>query len=107
MTRIFIKATFILFFIVASLSAQNQNSPWSFSVNSNIINLQGENVEPGFNFGGPSLSLSRHFWGGISFGAQTSLGNVNNFSDSYTYTSLDGFLKFNLLASAGDIHTGL
>ena len=29
-------------------------------------------------------------------GAQTSLGNVNNFSDSYTYTSLDGFLKFNL-----------
>ena len=96
MTRIFIKPTLILFFIVASVTAQNQNSPWSFSVNSNIINLQGDNVESGINFGGPSLSLSRHIGAGISLGAQTSLGNVNNFSDSYTYTSLDGFLKFNL-----------
>ena len=65
-------------------------------VNSNIINLQGDNVESGFNFGGPALSLSRHIGAGISLGAQTSLGNVNNFNDSYTYTSLDGFLKFNL-----------
>lgn len=96
MTTIIIKPTLLLFFIVASVTAQNQNSPWSFSVNSNIINLQGDNVESGINFGGPSLSLSRHIGAGISLGAQTSLGNVNNFSDSYTYTSLDGFLKFNL-----------
>ena len=67
MTRIFIKATFILFFIVASLSAQNQNSPWSFSVNSNIINLQEKMSSQGLILE-PSLSLSRHFWGGISFG---------------------------------------
>ena len=50
MTRIFIKPTLILFFFVASVAAQNQNSPWSFSVNSNIINLQGDNVESGINY---------------------------------------------------------
>ena len=96
MTRFIIKPTLVLLFTFASVTAQNQNSPWSFSVNSNIINLQGDNVESGINFGGPSLSLSRHIGAGISLGAQTSLGNVNNFNDSYTYTSLDGFLKFNL-----------
>ena len=73
---------FILLFFVASISSQNQNNPWALSVNSNIINLQGDNVESGFNFGGPALSLSRHIGAGISLGAQTSLGNVNNFNDS-------------------------
>ncbi len=89
---LFFSLTFIQY-----LTGQSLDNPWSISLNSNIINLQGNNLEKGFNFGGPSLGISRHIGAGISLGTQYALGNVNNFSDTYNYTSFDGFLKFNLI----------
>ena len=77
--------------------SQTQDSPWIFSAGANVISLVGTEVESGLNFGGPALSLSRHVAGGLSIGTQYSPGQVDNFSDSYTYTSLDGFLKVNLV----------
>lgn len=79
--------------------SQTQDSPWIFSLGANAISLVGTEVESGLNFGGPAFSLSRHVAGGLSIGTQYSLGQVDNFSDSYTYTSLDGYLKMNLVKS--------
>ena len=93
----YVFSSVIIFFLFSRIEAQNQDNPWLLSLNSNLINLQGENIESGINFGAPAISLSRHLGAGVSIGAQTSLGNVNNFLESYTYNSLDGFLKINLI----------
>ena len=90
-----------IFLCFISLSFQNINAqisdnPWSLSANSNIINLLDNNTEDGINFGGPALGLSRYLIEGLSVGSQISIAKVNNFSDSYNYSSIDGFLKFNL-----------
>jgi outer membrane protein OmpA-like peptidoglycan-associated protein len=98
------KLFFLIFLItfIDKVNGQSQDKPWSFSVNSNIINLLGDNVAKGFNFGGPSVGISRHVSSGISLGTQFSLGNVSNSNDSgfqYNYNSLDGFVKVNILSS--------
>ena len=88
---------FVSFLFLTQVQGQTQENPWLFSVNSNLILLNEEGVESGINFGGPALSLSRNLFGGISLGAQYALGNVANFNESYDYSSLDGFLKVNLI----------
>lgn len=87
--------TTLLFFQVSL--AQYQNKPWSFSSSTNIVNLVGDNVEEGINFGGPAFGLSRYLANGFSIGSQISIGNVTNFDESYDYSSVDGFLKLNLV----------
>lgn len=97
----FFKFYFVVFNLLFQtlLIGQTEDRPWSFSVYSNIINLAEENTEKGFNFGGPALSLNRSIAGGLSVGSQISFGAVDNFNTVLDYTSLDGFLKFNLLNS--------
>jgi len=93
---------YLLSFLFLSLlfstpgQGQTQENPWSFSILSNLILLDGDAVESRINFGAPALSLSKHLFGGVSLGAQYALGRVDNFEESYNYTSLDGFLKVNL-----------
>ena len=78
----FFRGTIISFLLLFlnQLIAQTQDNPWVFSVNASIINLQGDLNEKGINFGLPAISFSRHLGGGISIGAQTSIGDVENFS---------------------------
>lgn len=89
----------LLCFVLLSFQntiAQTLDKPWSFSVNSNIINLLGTDVDKGINFGAPALGLSRYLGSGLSIGSQVSIGSVADRTDSYDYSSVDGFLKFNL-----------
>lgn len=99
------KLFFSIFLIIVMVKVHGQSleKPWSFSVNSNIINLQGENAAKGLNFGGPAVGISKHISSGISLGTQFSLGNANNLNDPsfpYKYNSLDGFVKVNILSSS-------
>ena len=87
----------VFFLIFSELHSQNPENAWLISLNSNIINLQGNTTEKGFNFGGPAISLSRYLGAGISIGTAYSLGNVKNYNSDFNYSSVDGFLKFNLL----------
>ena len=88
---------FILFLtlFVNQLFAQTQENLWVFGANTSFINLQGDNNDKGINFGLPAISLSRYLGGGISIGGQTSIADVDNLSKSYSYRSLDGFVKIN------------
>jgi len=54
------KLLFSIFLIIVidKVHGQSPEKPWSFSVNSNIINLQGENAGKGLNFGGPAIELA-------------------------------------------------
>ena len=90
----FIFFLFILF--TTNINAQKTESPWSISVGADLINLQGNNVDSGLNFGAPSLGLSRYIGAGFSIGVQYGLNNVKNNTDAFNYTSLDGILKYNL-----------
>ena len=76
--------------------AQTSENPWAIAVGADLINLQGDNVDSGFNFGAPALSLSRYLAAGFSIGAQYALNKVDNKGTDYKYTSLDGVLKYNL-----------
>ncbi len=90
----------LLLTVVNKSQAQSKDKPWSLSINSNIINLQGDNVAKGFNFGGPAVGISRYVVSGISLGTQFAFGSVNNLTDPafpYDYSSLDGFIKANIL----------
>ena len=92
-----------LIIVMGKVHGQSLEKPWSFSVNSNIINLQGENAGKGLNFGGPAIGISKHISSGISLGTQFSLGNANNLTDTsfpYKYNSLDGFVKVNIFSSS-------
>ena len=94
---------FLIFFLafINNSKAQSLDKSWLFSVNSNIINLQGNNVAKGLNFGGPGIGLSRYIVSGLSLGAQFSLGNVSNLNDPgfpFDYSSLDGFVKVNIFS---------
>ena len=53
------------FLFLHNIKAQTLDKPWSFSVNSNILNLLGNNLEDGINFGGPALGLSRLLSSGL------------------------------------------
>ena len=90
----------LLLTVVNKSQGQSKDKLWSLSINSNIINLQGDNVAKGFNFGGPAVGISRYFVSGISLGTQFAFGSASNQSDPaspYDYNSLDGFIKVNIL----------
>ena len=80
-----------LIIVMGKVHGQSLEKPWSFSVNSNIINLQGANAAKGHNFGGPAIGISKHISSGISLGTQFSLGNANNLTDK-EYVTASGFL---------------
>lgn len=88
---------FISFLFFTQVQGQTQENPWLFSINSNLIVLDGDAVESRINLGAPAFSLSRNLFGGISLGTQYALGTVENFEELYNYTSVDGFLKINLI----------
>ena len=94
----FFKLYFFVFSLLFQFYSMGQvlEKKWSFSVYSNIINLVETNTDGGFNFGGPALSLSHSIAGGLSLGSQVSLGKVENLDATLDYTSLDGYLKFNI-----------
>ena len=95
----FFRGTIISFLLLFlnQLIAQTQENPWVFSVNASIINLQGDLNEKGINFGLPAISFSRHLGGGISIGAQTSIADVENFSTSYSYSTVNTVNSTNAL----------
>ncbi|MFZ9074224.1 MAG: OmpA family protein [Flavobacteriaceae bacterium] len=79
------------------LSAQTSENPWAIAVGADLINLQGDNVDSGINFGAPALSLSRYITSGFSVGVRYGLGNAkpqDNVDLDYSY--LDGVLRYNL-----------
>jgi len=88
-----------LVFFSTSVFAQTAENPWAISVGTDLINLQGDNVEKGTHFGLPALSLSRYINSGFSVGVQYALNNVSNNNTKLDYTSLDGILKYNLSES--------
>ena len=93
----YLSTALVLFFFSVSVFGQNAKNPWAISVGANLINLQGDNVESGINFGLPSLSLSRYLTSGLSVGVAYGLGKAqvqNNVDLQYSY--LDGFFRFNL-----------
>ena len=105
MKLIALYSIFFLFCLNFTISAQTSELPWNFSINANTISLQGKGTDSGFNIGAPVFVLSRKVFGGLSFGSQYALGQVDNFQQSYNYSSWDGFLKLNL--SEGRISTYL
>ena len=40
---------------------QTSENPWAIAVGADLINLQGDNVDSGLNFGAPALSLKIHW----------------------------------------------
>ena len=94
-----IKSTLLLFIFISSTFyslAQTAENPWAISVGIDLINLQGDDVDSGLNFGAPALSLSRYLGAGFSLGAQYALNNVKNTSEDLGYASIDGIVKYNL-----------
>ena len=86
-----------LFLFSITINGQTSENPWAIAVGVDLINLQGDNVESGLNFGAPALSLSRYISSGLSVGIQYGLGSASpqdNVDLDYTY--LDGVLRFNL-----------
>ena len=82
------------FFICITINAQTSENPWAIAVGVDLINLQGDNVESGLNFGAPALSLSRYITSGLSVGIQYGLGSASpqdNIDLDYSY--LDGVLS--------------
>src|SRR6056300_520957 len=87
----------LLFSFSLLINAQTSENPWAIAVGADLINLQGDNVDSGLNFGAPALSLSRYITSGFSIGVQGGLGNAkpqDNLELDYTY--LDGIVKYNL-----------
>ena len=85
------------FFVGVFINAQTSENPWAIAVGADLINLQGDNVESGLNFGAPALSLSRYISSGLSVGIQYGLGSASpqdNVDSDYSF--LDGVVKFNL-----------
>ena len=86
-----------LFLFSITINGQTSENPWAIAVGVDLINLQGDNVESGLNFGAPALSLSRYISSGLSVGIQYGLGSASpqdNVDLDYSY--LDGVLRFNL-----------
>jgi len=92
----YLTTTYALLFFSLTAFGQNAENPWAISVGADLINLQGENVDKGINFGLPALSLSRYLNSGISVGVQMALNNVENNNAKLDYTSLDGIIKYNI-----------
>ena len=88
--------TVSLIFTINPTLAQTSENPWAIAVGADLINLQGDNVDSGINFGAPALSLSRYIGAGFSIGAQYALNNVKNNNTDLNYSSIDGVVKYNL-----------
>ena len=88
--------TVSLIFTINPTLAQTSENPWAIAVGADLINLQGDNVDSGINFGAPALSLSRYIGAGFSIGAQYALNNVKNNNTDLKYSSIDGVVKYNL-----------
>ena len=94
-----IKLSLLLFIFITSTfysSAQTAENPWAISVGIDLINVQGDDIDSGLNFGAPALSLSRYLGVGFSLGAQYSLNNIKNTPEDLGYSSIDGVVKYNL-----------
>ena len=92
-----LKYYILLFASSFLLNAQTSENPWAIAVGADLINLQGDNVDSGLNFGAPALSLSRYISSGFSIGARYGLGKASpqdNVNLDYSY--LDGFVRFNI-----------
>ena len=85
-----------MFLLVVGLNAQTSENPWAIAVGADLINLQGENVESGLNFGAPALSLSRYISSGLSVGVRYGIGNAEN-NGNLDYSYLDGVLRLSLI----------
>ena len=75
-----IKSTFLLvalFSFFIKTNAQSSENPLAIAVGADLINLQGDNVDTGVNFGAPALSLSRYIGSGFSIGGQIALNNIS------------------------------
>ena len=114
-----------LFFCFHSGISQNVEHPWKFNLDVNVIDTYptGDsspylgnsggvfqdflNAGNNWNIGGPSVSISRHFFAGLSLGLQGGLNKIqkiNGVSDpDISYYSVDAFLSFNLINS-GNFH---
>ena len=113
---------FFLFFSLTSLVGQNADNPWHIGLNFNVVDIyptgadaddpfgpQGKlfedpfNVSEHWNFGGPTLSLSRSIIKGFSIGARVSLNVIKNIegedSANYPYFAAGGFLKQTFFSS--------
>ena len=87
----------LLFSFSLLINAQTSENPWAIAVGADLINLQGDNVDSGFTFGAPALSLSRYISSGFSVGVQGGLGNAKpNENTELDYSFLDGIVKYNL-----------
>ena len=87
----------LLFSFSLLINAQTSENPWAIAVGADLINLQGDNVDSGFTFGAPALSLSRYISSGFSIGVRYGLGSAKpqeNLDLDYSY--LDGVLRYNL-----------
>lgn len=83
--------------ISSMINAQTNENPWAIAVGADLINLQGDDVDSGLNFGAPALSLSRYISSGFSIGIRYGLGSAKpqeNLDLDYSY--LDGVLRYNL-----------
>jgi len=86
-----------LFGITLNINAQTSENPWAIAVGADLINLQGDNLDSGLNFGAPALSLSRYISSGFSVGVRYGLGSASpqeNIDLDYSY--LDGVVRYNL-----------
>lgn len=88
-----IVVTALMFF---TTQAQTSENPWAIAVGSDLISLQGENVDSKLKFGAPALSLSRYIGSGFSVGAQFVTGKADENGVDSNYNSLDGIIKYNL-----------
>lgn len=113
---------FLLIFVLKGFS-QTGDSVWSVSLGTSIIDVyptgsnenspfgaQGElfesffNVNEHWNFGGPSLSVSRFLGFGLSLGIKFAFNTINKVENSpsanYAYYNADGFVKWSPLKTS-------
>ena len=92
-----VKYIILLLILSFTLNAQTSENPWAIAVGADLINLQGDDVDSGLNFGAPALSLSRYISNGFSIGARYGLGKASpQENTNLDYSYLDGFIRFNL-----------
>ena len=61
-----VKYLILLLITSFALNSQTSENPWAIAVGADLINLQGDDVDSGLNFGAPALSLSRYISNGFS-----------------------------------------
>lgn len=92
-----IYGTAIILFSFLFANGQTTENPWAVSLGANLVNLTGDNVESGLSFGAPSVGISRYLISGISLGGEYTVGNAVDGDTDYSYSALEGNLKFNII----------